>query len=191
MRWPLRTPSTWQRHPSSRPTTTTDHPEEQVSTAATDAPCSALEKERVESRTTEGAADLRAELAQGLGDRLGPAVTMATTEHFNRCTGGTTCARETLTSLRRSIGSPPSSQVLTRPRMAPPLVLSEATLVREAGRSDGSRDDQGASAAAGPRSRQTGAQHRRVCRLCRHLHRVRRLLPRRGGRAGVSPLHSP
>jgi hypothetical protein len=84
---------------------------------------------------------LRAELAQGLGDRLGPAVTMATTEHFNRCTGGTTCARETLTSLRRSIGSPPSSQVLTRPRMAPPLVLSEATLVREAGRSDGSRDD--------------------------------------------------
>jgi hypothetical protein len=141
MRWPLRTPSTWQRHPSSRPTTTTDHPEEQMSTAATVAPCSALEKERVESRTTEGAADLRAELAQGLGDRLGPAVTMATTEHFNRCTGGTTCARETLTSLRRSIGSPPSSQVLTRPRMAPPLVLSEATLVREAGRSDGSRDD--------------------------------------------------
>jgi hypothetical protein len=54
-----------------------------MSTAATVAPCSALEKERVESRTTEGAADLRAELAQGLGDRLGPAVTMATTEHFN------------------------------------------------------------------------------------------------------------
>src|SRR5687767_1664101 len=72
MRWPLRTPSTWQRRPSPRPTTTTDHPEEQMSTAATVAPCSALEKERVESRTTEGAADLRAELAQGLGDRLGP-----------------------------------------------------------------------------------------------------------------------
>ena len=54
-----------------------------MSTAATVAPCSALEKERVESRTTEGAADLRAELAQGLGDRLGPAVSMATTEHFN------------------------------------------------------------------------------------------------------------
>jgi hypothetical protein len=54
-----------------------------MSTAATVAPCSALEKERVESGTTEGAADLRAELAQGLGDRLGPAVTMATTEHFN------------------------------------------------------------------------------------------------------------
>jgi hypothetical protein len=54
-----------------------------MSTAATVAPGSALEKERVESRTTEGAADLRAELAQGLGDRLGPAVTMATTEHFN------------------------------------------------------------------------------------------------------------
>jgi hypothetical protein len=99
---------------------------------------------------------LRAELAQGLGDRLGPAVTMATTEHFNRCTGGTTCARETLTSLRRSIGSPPSSQVLTRPRMGPPLVLSEATLVREAGRSDGSRDDPDPSAAAGPRSRRAG-----------------------------------
>lgn len=31
----------------------------------------------------EGAADLRAELVQGLGDRLGPAVSMATTEHFN------------------------------------------------------------------------------------------------------------
>jgi hypothetical protein len=52
-----------------------------MSTAATVAP--ALEKERVESGTTEGAADLRAELAQGLGDRLGPAVSMATTEHFN------------------------------------------------------------------------------------------------------------
>jgi hypothetical protein len=33
--------------------------------------------------TNEGSADLRAGLAQGLGDRLGPAVTMATTEHFN------------------------------------------------------------------------------------------------------------
>ena len=31
----------------------------------------------------DGAAGLRAELAQGLGDRLGPAVSMATTEHFN------------------------------------------------------------------------------------------------------------
>jgi hypothetical protein len=31
----------------------------------------------------EGAADLQAELVQGLGDRLGPAVSMATTEHFN------------------------------------------------------------------------------------------------------------
>jgi hypothetical protein len=52
-------------------------------TAATVAPCCSLEKERVESGTTVGAADLRAELAQGLGDRLGPAVSMATTEHFN------------------------------------------------------------------------------------------------------------
>ena len=33
--------------------------------------------------TNEGAADLRAGLVQGLGGRLGPAVTMATTEHFN------------------------------------------------------------------------------------------------------------
>jgi hypothetical protein len=31
----------------------------------------------------EGSPDLRARLVQGLGDRLGPAVTMATTEHFN------------------------------------------------------------------------------------------------------------
>jgi hypothetical protein len=31
----------------------------------------------------EGSADLRAGLVQGLGDRLGPAVAMATTEHFN------------------------------------------------------------------------------------------------------------
>ena len=37
----------------------------------------------VESGTNEGSPDLRAGLAQGLGDRLGPAVTMATTEHFN------------------------------------------------------------------------------------------------------------
>jgi hypothetical protein len=54
-----------------------------MSSAATVAPRSALEKERVESGTPEGAADLRAELAQGLGERLGPAVSMATTEHFN------------------------------------------------------------------------------------------------------------
>jgi hypothetical protein len=54
-----------------------------MSSAATVAPRSALEKERVESGTTEGVADLRAELAQGLGARLGPAVNMATTEHFN------------------------------------------------------------------------------------------------------------
>jgi type II secretory pathway component PulJ len=33
--------------------------------------------------TNEGSPDLRAGLVQGLGDRLGPAVTMATTEHFN------------------------------------------------------------------------------------------------------------
>jgi hypothetical protein len=54
-----------------------------MSSAATVAPRSALEKERVESGTTEGVADLRAELAQGLGARLGPAVNMATTEHYS------------------------------------------------------------------------------------------------------------
>ena len=37
----------------------------------------------VESGTKEGSADLREGLVQGLGDRLGPVVTMATTEHFN------------------------------------------------------------------------------------------------------------
>ena len=37
----------------------------------------------VDSGTNAGSADLRAEFVQGLGDRLGPAVTMATTEHFN------------------------------------------------------------------------------------------------------------
>jgi hypothetical protein len=36
-----------------------------------------------DSGTNEGSADLRAGLVQSLGDRLGPAVTMATTEHFN------------------------------------------------------------------------------------------------------------
>jgi ribose/xylose/arabinose/galactoside ABC-type transport system permease subunit len=36
----------------------------------------------VDSGTSVGSPDLRAGLAQGLGDRLGPAVTMATTEHF-------------------------------------------------------------------------------------------------------------
>jgi hypothetical protein len=39
--------------------------------------------DHVESGTNKGSADLRAALVQGLGDRLGPAVTMATTEHFN------------------------------------------------------------------------------------------------------------
>jgi ribose/xylose/arabinose/galactoside ABC-type transport system permease subunit len=37
----------------------------------------------VDSGTNEASADLRARLVQDLGDRLGPAVTMATTEHFN------------------------------------------------------------------------------------------------------------
>jgi hypothetical protein len=37
----------------------------------------------VDSGTNVGSPDLRAGLVQGLGDRLGPAVTMATTEHFN------------------------------------------------------------------------------------------------------------
>jgi hypothetical protein len=37
----------------------------------------------VESGTNEASADLRGKLVQDLGDRLGPAVTMATTEHFN------------------------------------------------------------------------------------------------------------
>lgn len=39
--------------------------------------------DHVESGPSVGSADLRAGLVQGLGDRLGPAVTMATTEHFN------------------------------------------------------------------------------------------------------------
>ena len=37
----------------------------------------------VDSGTKEGSTDLREGLVQGLGDRLGPVVTMATTEHFN------------------------------------------------------------------------------------------------------------
>jgi hypothetical protein len=36
----------------------------------------------VDSGTNEASTDFRARLAQDLGDRLGPAVTMATTEHF-------------------------------------------------------------------------------------------------------------
>jgi hypothetical protein len=38
---------------------------------------------QVDSGTNEGSVDRRSRLAQTLGDRLGPAVTMATTEHFN------------------------------------------------------------------------------------------------------------
>src|SRR4051794_28889860 len=38
---------------------------------------------QVDSGTNEGSVDRRSRLAQSLGDRLGPAVTMATTEHFN------------------------------------------------------------------------------------------------------------
>src|SRR5918994_67718 len=38
---------------------------------------------QVDSGTNEGSVDRRLRLAQSLGDRLGPAVTMATTEHFN------------------------------------------------------------------------------------------------------------
>ena len=38
---------------------------------------------QVDPGTNEGSLDLRARLVQSLGGRLGPAVTMATTEHFN------------------------------------------------------------------------------------------------------------
>src|SRR5918996_2322410 len=38
---------------------------------------------QVDSGTNGGSVDRRSRLAQSLGDRLGPAVTMATTEHFN------------------------------------------------------------------------------------------------------------
>jgi hypothetical protein len=38
---------------------------------------------QVDSGTNGGSADRRSRLAQSLGDRLAPAVTMATTEHFN------------------------------------------------------------------------------------------------------------
>src|ERR671916_1441410 len=38
---------------------------------------------QVDSETNEGSVDRRLRVAQALGDRLGPAVSMATTEHFN------------------------------------------------------------------------------------------------------------
>src|SRR5918996_3763625 len=38
---------------------------------------------QVDSGTNGGSVDRRSRLARSLGDRLGPAVTMATTEHFN------------------------------------------------------------------------------------------------------------
>jgi hypothetical protein len=54
-----------------------------MSKAATVAPHSALERKSVESGGNGVSADLRTGRVRDLGDRLGPAVTMATTEHFN------------------------------------------------------------------------------------------------------------
>jgi hypothetical protein len=66
------------------------------------------------------------------------------------------------TSLRRSIGSPLSSQARRRPSQPGPRVEREGR-----GR-DSSRDDQDASTANEPLSRRAPALHRRVLRLCRH-----------------------
>ena len=127
----------------------------------------------VDPGTNEESADLRAELVQDLGDRLGPAVTMATTEHFNLQTARAATISEAngrasiyLTALSSNLIALAFIGQMSRlgTDFEPETIDRFATLAahtqtaeeagsgaaREGRRSDSSRSDRGASTADEP-----------------------------------------